>query len=292
MQELVIQTVVNALIQSSFTAIVAVGLVLIIGVMQIVNFAHGELYMAGAYTLWFSFSELHVPFFLGILVAIVVVTAIGIFMERSLFRPMRGNLLGGLIVSVGMLFVLQVLAVWLFGEGLMKHIDPPFEEVWTVFGIEGVTVPNQRLVVVAVAGALLMAFWFFLRRTKVGWALRACTQDPDAAALQGISIDKFSLIAMVISAALAGAAGAVMAPLVVVDPYMGHNVLITAIIVMIVGGMGSLEGALIAAVAYSFFHTFVTTFADGVLATIFGLLLMMVVLIVRPTGIFGTREKF
>jgi len=292
MQELVIQTVVNALIQSSFTAIVAVGLVLIIGVMQIVNFAHGELYMAGAYTLWFSFSELHVPFFLGILVAIVVVTAIGIFMERSLFRPMRGNLLGGLIVSVGMLFVLQVLAVWLFGEGLMKHIDPPFEEVWTVFGIEGVTVPNQRLVVVAVAGALLMAFWFFLRRTKVGWALRACTQDPEAAALQGISIDKFSLIAMVISAAMAGAAGAVMAPLVVVDPYMGHNVLITAIIVMIVGGMGSLEGALIAAVAYSFFHTFVTTFADGVLATIFGLLLMMVVLIVRPTGIFGTREKF
>ncbi len=292
MQELVIQTVVNALIQSSFTAIVAVGLVLIIGVMQIVNFAHGELYMAGAYTLWFSFSELHVPFFLAILVAIVVVTVIGIFMERSLFRPMRGNLLGGLIVSVGMLFVLQVLAVWLFGEGLMKHIDPPFEEVWTVFGIEGVTVPNQRLVVVAVAGALLMAFWFFLRRTKVGWALRACTQDPDAAALQGISIDKFSLIAMVISAALAGAAGAVMAPLVVVDPYMGHNVLITAIIVMIVGGMGSLEGALIAAVAYSFFHTFVTTFADGVLATIFGLLLMMVVLIVRPTGIFGTREKF
>jgi len=292
MQELVIQTVVNALIQSSFTAIVAVGLVLIIGVMQIVNFAHGELYMAGAYTLWFSFSELHVPFFLAILVAIVVVTVIGIFMERSLFRPMRGNLLGGLIVSVGMLFVLQVLAVWLFGEGLMKHIDPPFEEVWTVFGIEGVTVPNQRLVVVAVAGALLMAFWFFLRRTKVGWALRACTQDPDAAALQGISIDKFSLIAMVISAALAGAAGAVMAPLVVVDPYMGHNMLITAIIVMIVGGMGSLEGALIAAVAYSFFHTFVTTFADGVLATIFGLLLMMVVLIVRPTGIFGTREKF
>src|SRR3990172_2995190 len=172
MQELVIQTVVNALIQSSFTAIVAVGLVLIIGVMQIVNFAHGELYMAGAYTLWFSFSELHVPFFLGILVAIVVVTAIGIFMERSLFRPMRGNLLGGLIVSVGMLFVLQVLAVWLFGEGLMKHIDPPFEEVWTVFGIEGVTVPNQRLVVVAVAGALLMDFWFFLLRTKVGWALR------------------------------------------------------------------------------------------------------------------------
>lgn len=291
MLELIIQTCINALIQSSFTAIVAVGLVLIIGVMQIVNFAHGELYMAGAYTLWYTYSQLGVPFFLAIVIAILVVAAIGFLMERSLFRPMRGNLLGGLIMSVGMLFILQVLAIWLFGVGLMKHIDPPFKGVWDFFGIEGVAIPNQRLVVVAVAGVLLIAFWFFIRRTKAGWALRACTQDPDAAALQGISIDRFSMIAMLISAALAGAGGAVMAPLVVVDPHMGHNVLITAIIVIIVGGMGSLEGALIAAVAYSFFHTFVTTFADGVLATIFGLLLMMVVLVVRPTGILGTREK-
>lgn len=291
MAELILQTCINALIQSSFTAIVAVGLVLIIGVMQIVNFAHGELYMAGAYTLWYTYSELGFPFFLSVVAAILMVTAIGFLMERGLFRPMRGNLLGGLIMSVGMLFILQVMAVWLFGEGLMKHIDPPFKGIWNVFGIEGVSVPHQRLIVVAVAGVLLIAFWFFLRRTKAGWALRACTQDPDAAVLQGISIDKFSMIAMLISAALAGAGGAVMAPLVVVDPHMGHNVLITAIIVMIVGGMGSLEGALIAAVAYSFFHTFVTTFADGLLATIFGLLLMMVVLVVRPTGILGTREK-
>lgn len=291
MFELILQTCVNALIASSFTAIIAVGLVLIFGIMQIVNFAHGELYMAGAYALWYLYAENGVPFFAAALIAIVVAAAIGLCMERGLFRPMRGNLFGGLIVSIGMVFILQVLAMHFFGMGLMKNITPPFREVWNPFGLEGVALPHQRLIVVGVAGCLLILFWLFLKRTKLGWALRACTQNPEAAALQGISVDKFSMIAMAISAALAGAAGAVMAPLVVVNPYMGHSVIITAFIVIVVGGIGSLEGAILAAIVYSFFHTFVTTYLDGVLATILGLVLMLVVLMIKPTGIMGTGEK-
>ncbi len=289
--ELILQTIMISLIASSFTAIFAVGLVLIFGIMQVVNFAHGALYMVGAFSTWYLYSELGLPFFVAIILATLLTMAVGLVMERALFRPMRGNLFGGLIVSVGMMFVLEVLSVYLFGQGLMKNITPYFKESWHVFGIESVTIAHSRLFVFAVATFILVAFWLFMSRTRLGWAMRACAQNPEAAALQGISIGKISMLAMLISAAMAGAGGAVMAPLVRITPQMGHSVLITAFIVMIVGGMGSIEGALIAAFAYSFFHTFVTTYIGGEIATILGLVLMLMVLIVKPTGIMGERES-
>ena len=287
----IIQTILNALVASSFTAVMAVGLVLIFGVMRIINFAHGELYMVGAYTVWFLYAESGWPFLLALAASAVIVAAIGVLMERTLFRPMRGNPLGGLIMSVGALFILQVLAVDLFGLGLMKHIPPAFPGTVGLFGIAGVAVPWQRLVVIVVAVVLLAGLWLFLHRTRFGWALRACAQDPEAAALQGISMDKAALVAMGLGGALAGAAGGVMAPLVRVDPYMGHTVIVTAFIVIIVGGIGSLEGAVIAAFLYTFFHTFVTTYWDGTIASILGLVFMLVVLVIRPQGILGTRER-
>lgn len=289
--ELILQTIMNSLIASSFTAIFAVGLVLIFGIMQIVNFAHGALYMVGAFATWYLYSENGVPFFIAIILATLLTAALGLVMERALFRPMRGNLFGGLIVSVGMMFILEVLSVYLFGQGLMKNITPYFRESWHVFGIESITIAHSRLFVFAVAAVILVAFWLFMSRTRLGWAMRAVAQNPEAAALQGISVGKISMLAVVISAAMAGAGGAVMAPLVRITPQMGHPVLITAFIVMIVGGMGSIEGALIAAFAYSFFHTFITTYVGGEVATILGLVLMLVVLIVKPTGIMGERES-
>ena len=124
-----------------------------------------------------------------------------------------------------------------------------------------------------------------------GWALRATAQDTEAAALQGIGINKISMIAMGLGAGVAGIAGALMAPLTRVQPYMGHKVIITAFIVTIVGGLGSLSGAILAAVLYAFFHTFVTTYYGGVIATILGLLIMLIVLIVKPTGLMGTQTS-
>jgi branched-chain amino acid transport system permease protein len=290
--ELILQTCVTALVYSSFTALMAVGLVLIFGVMGIVNFAHGELYMVGAYSVWYLYGILGWPFLPAVGAAIAVVALLGFVMERVLFRPMRNNPLGGLIMSVGALFILQVLALELGGGmGRAKHVSRAYPGVVELFGIEGVTVGVQNLAVIAVAAALLGALWLFLRRTKMGWALRACAQDPEAAALQGISVNKYAMLAMVLGAALAGGAGGIMAPLAPVDPYIGGNVIVTAFIVIIVGGIGSLEGAVAAAVIYTFFDTFVTTYVDGTIAKILGLVLMLLVLVVRPTGLLGTAEK-
>ena len=288
MTELLLQTVVNATYAASYLALIAVGLVLIFGVMGIINFAHGEFYMLGAYCVVAVYAGLGLPFLLSVAVGLVFVGLVGIAAERTLFRPMRNNPLGGLVVSIGLLLVLQSLATLGFGVR-MEHIPPPSQVV--IKFTEGVGIPLQRLTVVLAAIVFLSGLWVFLRRTRWGWALRASAQDPEAASLQGISISAASRIAVAIGTALAGVAGALTAPLVRTYPYMGHGVIIAAFIVIIVGGVGSLEGAVVAAIAYAFVHTFVTTFVDGVIADIVGLLLMLAVLIIRPTGLFGSGSR-
>lgn len=290
MLELLLQTVVNAVYAASFMALIAVGLVLIFGVMGVINFAHGELYMVGAYVVVFVYADQELPYFLAVAVGLLVVGLLGILMERALFRPLRDNPLGGLIASIGLLLILQSLAAMGFGVR-MEHIPPPTQVVLPLFGLEGVSIPLQRLYVIVATVILLGGLGIFLRRTRFGWALRACAQDPEAAALQGISMNKTARLALFIGASLAGVAGALTAPLVRTFPYMGHSVIVTAFIVIIVGGIGSLEGAVVAAVLYAFVHTFVTTFADGVIADIVGLLLMLLVLVIKPTGLFGVKER-
>lgn len=288
MLELLLQTGLNALYSASYISLVAVGLVLIFGVMGIVNFAHGELFMVGAYVVVALYSNYSMPFVLVAALALIFVGAIGLLMERTMFRPLRDNPLGGLVASIGFLMILQALASIIFG--VRTAFVPPVTQEVIEFS-DRVRLPVQRLWVILAAVGFLSALWLFLKRTRFGWALRASAQDPEAAALQGISTIQTSRIAMFIGAALAGVAGAFTAPLISVNPHMGHSVIIAAFIVVIVGGVGSLEGAVIASVAYAFVHTFVTTFFDGVIADITGLTLMLLVLIVKPTGLFGTADR-
>lgn len=277
----------NGIIQSGFYALAAIGLVLVFGVMRVVNFAHGELVMIGAYTVWYVHAQNNVPYLLTVVLAIALVAGIGLLMERFLFRPMINDPLGGLICSIGVLFILQVIASFLGGEGPSKQVPPPFEG--TMIIQDSIRIPYQRLFSITVSVAALVVLWYFLTRTRLGWALRAVSQDREAAALQGISSVRISMIAIGVGAGLAGLAGALIAPLTNINPHMGHNVIITAFIVTIVGGIGSLPGAVIASVLYALFHTFVTTYFSGTIATISGLLIMVLILIVRPTGIMGQK---
>ena len=267
--DLFFQTVVNATYAASYMALIAVGLVLIFGVMGVVNFAHGELYMAGAYTVVALYAGFGIPFFVAVAAGLIFVGVLGLVMEYALFRPLRDNPLGGLIASIGFLLILQTVAVLGFGVQ-MEHVSPSTQDK-IVFS-DGVVLTYQRLYVILATVVLLSALWLFLRKSKFGWALRACAQDREAAALQGMSINHTARLAMFIGAALAGVAGALTAPLVAPTPYMGHPVIITAFIIIIVGGIGSLEGAVLAAILYAFVNTFVTTIYDGTIANIVGLL--------------------
>ena len=288
MIDLILQTIVNAVYAASYMSLIAVGLVLIFGVMGVINFAHGELYMAGAYVVVALYAQAAMPFLVTVVLGLLFVGLLGILMEMSLFRPLRDNPLGGLIASIGFLLILQTVAVIGFGVR-MAHIPPPSQEKIELFN--GVVLTHQRLLVIVASVVLLGALYLFLHRTRFGWAMRACAQDREAAALQGISLTQISRLAMFIGAALAGVAGALTAPLVSPTPYMGHSVIVTAFIIIIVGGIGQLEGAIVASILYAFVHTFVTTFYGGVIADITGLLIMLLVLVIKPTGLFGARDR-
>lgn len=286
--ELVLQTVANAWIATFLYAVVAVGLALIFGVMRTANFAHGEFFMLGAYTVWLLYSRAEWPFFAAVAVAAGVVAAIGIATERGVFKPLRGNVVGGLIASLGLVFILQVTAVQLWGVGARpKPVSPAFPGALEILGT---SVGWQRFVVIPAAITMLGLLWFFLHRLKLGRALRAIAQDREAAALQGIAIDRMSMLAMAIAAAFAGVAGGLMAPIYQVTPYLGHTVILMVFIIIIVGGTGSLEGAILAAVMFGFLHTIVTTLLDSTVAIIISCVAMAVILAIRPQGLLG-REK-
>jgi branched-chain amino acid transport system permease protein len=285
--ELFIQSIVNGLILGGFFALFSVGLVLIFGVMGVVNFAHGELVMVGAFTIWLLHAQFGLGYIPAILVAIILVTVVGLLMERLLFRPTRTDPLAGLICSIGVLFILQVVATLVGGDGPSKQVPPPYQGTLVLFDF--LRIPYQRVFSLAISVSALTALWFFLTRSKFGWALRAVAQDREAAALQGINPNRISVIAIGAGAALAGLAGGLVAPLTNINPHMGHNVIITAFIVTIVGGMGSMSGAVLAAVLYAMVHTFITVYVGGTIATITGLILMVVVLIVKPTGLMGVK---
>ncbi|MBA7486117.1 High-affinity branched-chain amino acid transport system permease protein LivH [subsurface metagenome] len=281
---LIFQTVINSAILSVFYTLMALGLTLVFGVMGILNFAHGELYMIGAYSVWILYAQGPVPFPVAVLIAIVIVAGVSIVMQKGIFQPTRDRPMMGLIMSIGLLFIIQVIVAQTWGVALMRHVPPYMRGSLDILGA---TVSSQRLVLVPVASSLLGGLWYFLTRTKTGQALRASAQDPETASLQGIDRNRSGIIAMGIGGILAGAAGALLSPIVLVTPYMGHVVIITALLVTVVGGVGNIVGAVVASFIYGFLHTFITTYVDSTLATIAGVLLMFIVLVVRPRGIIG-----
>ncbi len=279
-----IQTIANSVVAGSIYATVAVGLALAFGVMQMANFAHGEFFMVGAYVVYVLYALGGVPYPLAVLAAFPIVGVLGLLTERLIFRPTRGNVMAGFMATAGLALILQVVVGQTWGVAMMRYIPTPYQGAAT---FAGAAIGWQRLLVVPAAVAMVVGLWFFLHRVKLGKGLRACAQDPEAAALQGISINRMTALAMLISGGFAGVAGALMAPVHAVTPFMGHAVILTAFIVVIVGGMASIEGAVLAAVLLGIIHTFVTTIFDAVVSTMVGVAFMVIVLVLKPSGLLG-----
>ena len=278
------QTVANSVVLGSIYATVAVGLALAFGVMQMANFAHGEFFMVGAYVVYVLYALMGVPFPLAVLAAFPIVAVLGLLAERFIFRKTRGNVLAGFMATAGLALILQVLAGQTWGVGLMRSIPTPYMEVAE---LGPVRLGWQRLIVIPAAFAMMGVLWLFLQKSKWGKGLRACAQDPEAAALNGIGNNRMAALAMAIAGGLAGVSGALMAPIHAVTPYMGHSIIVTAFVIVIVGGMASIEGAILAAFLLGFIHTFTTTLFDAVVATMVGVAFMAIVLVIKPSGLLG-----
>jgi branched-chain amino acid transport system permease protein len=286
--QLVWQTIANGLILSAFYALMAVGLCLVYGIMKTANFAHGEFFMLGAYTVWLLYALNNWPFWVTVIVAIIGVGLLGVLAERVIFRPVRGDMLAGFIISLGLVFILQVFVGRIWGVGYPKSIPVPLQGGFTIYGV---SVGWQRLTILPAALVLLGGLYFFLTRTKLGRAIRACAIDSEAAALHGVSADTMAAIALGIGSGLAGAAGALMAPNLLVQPFMGYNVIWMCFVVIIVGGMGNLKGALLASVLFGFLNTIITTVLDSTIAIIIANLVMATFLAFRPQGLVGYAEE-
>lgn len=282
--DLALQTAANAGILTCIYALVAVGMAIVFGVMRMANMAHGEFYMLGAYCVWLLYAVAGWPFPAAVIGGMAILAGLGLGVERAIFRPLRGQVVVGYIATAGLMFMMQVGVGRIWGVGRPETVPPYF-----LGSVEflGTVVGAQRLLVVPAAIGALLLLWFFLQRVKAGRALRAVAQDPEAAALQGVNINRMTALAMGIGGAFAGLAGGLMAPVYPVTPYMGHAVILIAFIIIIVGGLGSIMGAVIASVIFGFLYTFVTTALDGVLASIIGVIVMLVVLAIKPTGLLG-----
>ncbi len=277
--------ILNGLVYGGLLYIVSVGLVLIFGLRRIVNFAHGSLFMIGAY-IGVSVAALG-GFWGAILAAAGIMGLVGALLDVAVFQPLRReDPIVTVLVTFGLLLVLEDFAQTIWGKDFLKMPVPPvFSGSVLIFGE---SFPSYRLFVIVVAGAVALALSIWLRVTKVGLYVRASSIDPFTTAMQGVNTDRVSIIVVALGTALAGLSGTISAPLLALSPSMGSYILIESFIVVVVGGLGSFIGAFVAAIAIGQVHNIGLVYLPWA-ATMIPFVLMVAVLIWRPTGLAGGR---
>jgi len=284
-----LQHLVNTLILGGTYALLGIGLTLIFGVMRVVNFTHGELYAFGAYAVFALAMLLGVNFFLALLLAILGGVAIGALIEMALLRPMRGaDIDTTMLVMIGAWIVMQNTEMLAWG-GVAKAVVTPFPEVPLVVG--PVSVSYLRLFVLAMALVLIAATYVLINRTKLGKAMRATFQDPDTAALMGININGIYTATFAIGSGLAAAAGALLGPVFLAVPTMGDLAALKSFAIVILGGLGSITGATIGGFILAFAEELGAGYISSGYRDAMGFLIIILVLMFRPTGLFARAER-
>jgi branched-chain amino acid transport system permease protein len=279
---------INMLILGSTYALLGIGLTLIFGIMRIVNFAHGELYAFGASFVYFVAILLGFNFFLSLLIAIVAGCILGALIEVVLLRPMRGaDIDTTMIIMIGAMIVMQNTEQYVWG-GIAKSVATPFPETPLVIG--PFSVAWLRLFVFFAALALIAAAYFLINRTKLGAAMRATFQDRDTAALMGVNIQAIYMATFAIGSSLA-AAGALLGPVYVVSPQMGNIASLKAFAIVILGGLGSIGGATIGGFILAFAEEMGAGYVSSGYRDAMGFLLIIAVLLFKPTGLFARSER-
>jgi branched-chain amino acid transport system permease protein len=274
---------VNGLALGWVYVLMALGLTLIFGIMNIMQFAHGEVYMLGAYVVFYLTSSLKVPLPIAILLSMLSMAAFGVLLERTLFQRVRGGMLTPIVISLGLILILQSGAIASFG--LYERTIPRLAQ--GSFEALGSMIPKDRLLAVVVAVLLSLGLYVFLKRTRYGQAMIASTQSPDGAVLQGISPTGMSTLAMAIGSALAAAGGALAGSLFALSPYMGTQPLLKGLVIIVLGGMGSLPGAALAGMTLGLIDGLVPILLGPAWAALLPLVLVIFVLVIRPQGLFG-----
>ena len=280
------QAVVNGLMLGVIYVLMALGLTLIFSIMRVVNFAHGEFYMAGAFIAYVLMTWLGLSYLAALVLAVAATGLIGLVVERLVMGRFYGNLLGAFVVSLGLSWVLQMVAQMIFGT-VDKKLPSTFFGIWQLGSIR---IPVERGVVLLAGVALVAGLYRLIQGTGVGRAMRAVAIDPTAAALMGINVRALSTLVFVLGAALAGASGVLVGPLFYISPTMGEIPVVKAFIVIILGGMGSIPGATLGGLLLGLLEALGQLVLPSPTVSLLEFVLVIVMLLVRPQGLLGGQE--
>jgi branched-chain amino acid transport system permease protein len=269
--------------------LLATGLNVVFGVMKLVNFAHGQFLMIGAFLTWAISVALGLNAYVAILISIGIVAILGLIVQRFAFRKVLGtDKLNEIFVSLGLIYIFENVAVLIWGNGSQRIVSPlnGFS-----FDALNISISYDLLVVVAAVVGILVAFGVLMYRTKIGLAMRATSQINHAALLMGINVDKIYMITFALGAALAAAAGGLYGILYPFSYQSGELPTIIAFAVIILGGLGSIRGAIVGGLLYGIAEQMAKLFLGGTWSSAVAFALLIAVLIVRPNGIFGEKGE-
>ncbi len=284
-----LQHILNGTILGGTYALLGIGLTLIFGIMRVVNFSHGELYTFGAYIVYLFAMVLSANFFVSLVLAMVLGVVLGAAIEFVLLRPLRGASIDTtMLVMIGAWIALQNTEqlVW---SGVAKSITHPFPAEPLVLG--PVSVSWVRVFVFAVAVLLIVGTHLLIHRTRLGKAMRATFQDRETAALMGVNISAIHTATFALGSGLAAAAGALLGPVFVVYPTMGDLAALKSFAIVILGGLGNFMGATLGGFILGFVEEMGAGYISSGYRDAMGFLLIIIVLVFRPTGLFARKER-
>ncbi len=272
----VLHVLVVGILLGGIYALVSIGLNLIFGVIRVVNFAHGELVMLGMYGVFLAYSQLGLEPYLGAVLVVPALFLFGLIVQRLIIEPLQSESMMQMFATFALLTILQnvVLAITR-GEG------------YSVPELGDIRITATRLIILVAVTLIAVLLHFFLHRTLTGKSIRAVTQDRQAARLMGINVERTFMVTFGIGAALAGLAGALMAPIYTLSPGIGGNFILAAFAVVVLGGLGSVAGAYFGGMIVGIVEAFAGYYIDPELKQAIWFLIFLAVLVVRPTGLFG-----
>jgi branched-chain amino acid transport system permease protein len=278
----------NGLVNGSFYALLSLGLAIVFGMLRVVNFAHSVLYTLGAFVAYVLLQQVGVSFWVSLLVAPLIVALIGMLLERTLISRLYAvDPLYNFLLTFGVTLVLQDALRLRFGMQGQPYGIPPGLGGVANFGV--IVYPTYRLFVIVFALAVCVGVWLIIERTRIGMVVRAATEKPDLTRALGINVDRWITPVFGFAIALAALAGVLAAPMRNVFPLMGADLIINVFAVVVIGGLGSILGSVVAGFAVGVITAIGAVFFPAAANTLI-FVLMAVVLLLRPAGLFGTAE--
>ncbi len=288
--DIFLQVMVWGLYAGCIYILLATGLNLIFGVMKVVNFAHGQLLMIGAYVTFSFFVLTGFNPYVLLAASIPILIVIGVCIERLCFRPILGTgKLNEIFISIGLIYILENVAAMIWTDE-WKTIRSPFEEITVTIG--GMKIPVDYLIIIVTTVLILVGLYIFLKKTRLGLAVRATSQNRKAAMLVGINVERMDMLSFGIGAGLAGAAGTLwVVSGQVFNPYMGSVPAVKAFAIVIIGGLGSIPGAIIGGLILGIAENFTVLTIGGAWKDAVAFLILILVLIIKPNGLFGEKAE-